>query len=98
MRSRLDARGTGGYVMLAPSMHVSGRRYAWGNENAPDDMGKFVLNCDRLREEIGATVLGVIAERSRGRPFLVSTLPAANTQLRNCSHGGMLLCYTVTTS
>jgi AAA domain len=35
------------------------RAIAGANENAPDDMGKFVLNCDRLREEIGATVLAV---------------------------------------
>ena len=35
------------------------RALGGGNENAPDDMGKFVLNCDQLREEIGATVLGV---------------------------------------
>jgi hypothetical protein len=35
------------------------RALAGGNENAPDDMGRFVANCDRLREDIGATVLAV---------------------------------------
>jgi AAA domain len=35
------------------------RAIAGANENAPDDMGRFVLNCDLLREETGASVLGV---------------------------------------
>jgi hypothetical protein len=47
-----------GRCVLAVVDTVS-RAIAGANENAPDDMGKFVLNCDRLREETGATVLGV---------------------------------------
>ena len=35
------------------------RALAGGDENAPGDMGNFVANCDRPREERGATVLGV---------------------------------------
>lgn len=35
------------------------RALAGGDENSPSDMGHFVSNCDRLREDIGATVLGV---------------------------------------
>jgi hypothetical protein len=33
------------------------RVMAGGNENAPDDMGRFVANCDRLRLSTGAHVL-----------------------------------------
>ena len=33
------------------------RAMAGGNENAPDDMGRFVLHCDRLRLATGAHVL-----------------------------------------
>jgi AAA domain len=33
------------------------RAMAGGNENSPDDMGKFVANCDRLRLATGAHVL-----------------------------------------
>jgi hypothetical protein len=35
------------------------RSFAGGNENAPDDMGTFVANCDRVRRETGAAVLVV---------------------------------------
>jgi hypothetical protein len=35
------------------------RALAGGNENAPEDMGRFVVNCDYLREATGATILGV---------------------------------------
>jgi len=34
----LDVRGTGGYVLLAPSLHVSGARYAWVNGHSLDDL------------------------------------------------------------
>lgn len=33
------------------------RSLAGGNENAPDDMGKFVATVDRIRRETGATVI-----------------------------------------
>jgi hypothetical protein len=35
------------------------RALAGGNENAPDGMGGFVRNCDRLRQETGAHVLAI---------------------------------------
>src|SRR5205085_7024209 len=35
------------------------RVLAGGNENAPDDMGSFVRNVDRLRADTGAAVLVV---------------------------------------
>jgi putative DNA primase/helicase len=31
----LDVRSVGGYVVLAPSLHVSGRRYGWATSNQP---------------------------------------------------------------
>lgn len=33
----LDLKTTGGYVVLAPSMHVSGRRYCWEGSSRPDE-------------------------------------------------------------
>jgi hypothetical protein len=34
----IDLRGDGGYVVAPPSMHPSGRRYAWEVSHHPDDM------------------------------------------------------------
>jgi len=34
----IDTRGRGGYVVLPPSIHPSGRPYAWNVEAHPDDM------------------------------------------------------------
>jgi hypothetical protein len=35
------------------------RALAGGNENSPDDMGTFVRNCDRIRQETGAHLMVV---------------------------------------
>ncbi len=34
----LDVRGDGGYVVAPPSLHPSGRRYAWARGRSPDDV------------------------------------------------------------
>jgi hypothetical protein len=34
----LDARGDGGYAILAPSLHASGRRYCWRPGHAPGEV------------------------------------------------------------
>src|SRR5918996_1178461 len=47
-----------GPCLLAVVDTVS-RALAGGDENAPGDMGNFVANCDQLREDTRATVLGV---------------------------------------
>jgi hypothetical protein len=66
---------------LAPSIGLIivdtlSRVMAGGNENAPDDMGALVWNCDRIREETGAHLLLVhhtgkdIARGARGHSSL----------------------------
>jgi len=32
----IDVRAEGGYIILPPSLHISGRRYEWDVENGPD--------------------------------------------------------------
>jgi hypothetical protein len=34
----IDVRGHGGYVLLPPSLHISGRRYTWQSNCAPDQL------------------------------------------------------------
>lgn len=38
----IDTRGDGGYILLAPSNHVSGRRYEWLNERPLADLPEWV--------------------------------------------------------
>jgi KaiC/GvpD/RAD55 family RecA-like ATPase len=46
-----------GHQLLMIVVDTLSRALAGGNENAPDDMGAFVQNIDRLRVETGAHVL-----------------------------------------
>jgi hypothetical protein len=32
----IDVRGDGGYILVAPSNHISGRRYAWEESSRPE--------------------------------------------------------------
>ncbi len=60
------------------------RALAGGNENAPDDMGAFVLNCDRIREATGAAVLVVHhsgKDQSRGGRGHSSLKAAVDTEI-----------------
>jgi hypothetical protein len=34
----VDVRGEGGYIVIAPSIHKSGRRYSWDVDRHPDDV------------------------------------------------------------
>ena len=47
----IDIRGAGGYIVLAPSLHKSGKRYEWANSASyapiPDDLGRLL---DAARE------------------------------------------------
>jgi RecA-family ATPase len=60
------------------------RALAGGDENSPSDMGNFVSNCDRLREDTGATVLGVHHTPKGG------TDPRGHSCLKNGSEVRML--------
>jgi putative DNA primase/helicase len=39
----LDVRGEGGYIVAAPTLHVSGRRYGWRNAIAPPPMPAWMI-------------------------------------------------------
>lgn len=42
----IDIRGVGGYIVLAPSLHASGRRYEWANDKPyapmPDELDRLL--------------------------------------------------------
>lgn len=46
----LDVRGDGGYIIVAPSSHVSGRRYEWEASARPSDLAPAPLPDWLLRE------------------------------------------------
>ncbi len=37
--SKLDIRGEGGYIIVAPSRHMSGKTYAWSPGHGPEEIG-----------------------------------------------------------
>jgi hypothetical protein len=45
----IDVRGEGGYIVVAPSLHASGRRYEWLNDLKPARLPEWLLK--RLTEE-----------------------------------------------
>lgn len=67
-RQGLNFRDTGSIAAIKADMRLAGniklivvdtlaRSFGGGNENAPQDMGEFINNCDELMHEFGATVL-----------------------------------------
>jgi putative DNA primase/helicase len=70
----IDLRGDGGYVVAPPSLHISGRNYAWNVDHHPDDfplapMPLWLLDRTVAREkprvELGRTAEGPIPEGRR---------------------------------
>ena len=56
----LDLKAAGGYIIVAPSVHPSGRLYAWIDEDVePSDIPEWLA--DVIREK----------QRERGKPFIV---------------------------
>lgn len=60
----LDTRGPGGYVVVPPSLHASGRRYAWrGETHDIADAPAWLLDLLRERETRTTDAEGVEGER-----------------------------------
>lgn len=63
----LDTRSDGGYVVLPPSLHASGKRYKWHTERGPDKIG--LANCPQwLIEEIKKGVPTHVPKRTPNKP------------------------------
>jgi hypothetical protein len=56
----LDVKAEGGYIVLAPSLHASGKRYHWLNEAPIADAPAWML--DKLREPKAVAPSGAVGE------------------------------------
>jgi putative DNA primase/helicase len=77
----IDVRGDGGYVVAAPSMHVSGKRYTWANQ------GKIETAPLMLRQLLKAKVIPTphtLSDYDRPKPHKpVSEMPILGEGKRN---------------
>lgn len=57
----IDVRGEGGYIVVAPSIHASGKTYQWLNDNKPASAPEWLLK--------------LLAEENKARPNTLTTEP-----------------------
>lgn len=46
---KIDSRGTGGYIVAAPSVHPNGGRYRWGAKQEPEGVPGWLIRLVRQR-------------------------------------------------
>ena len=86
----IDIRATGGYVIAPPSLHISGRRYAWNVDYHPDltplaDPPTWL--CKLAGDAPPSPTSGARTSPSSGRIWrrAASARVRATTQLRECA-------------
>lgn len=62
----LDIRSTGGYIVAPPSLHVSGRSYAWSVDHHPDDVPPAPMP-DWMVQALGQSIAGTARDPSEWR-------------------------------
>lgn len=68
----IDVRGEGGYIIAAPSLHASGRRYEWLNNFKPAQPPEWLLKL--LTEERGVSTLKT-QPRAKSSPSIGALIP-----------------------
>ena len=108
-RQGLNFRDSGSIAAIKADMRLVGniklividtlaRSFGGGNENAPQDMGEFINNCDELMHEFGATVLiihhvGKDAQSgARGHSSFFGALDTSMRLKKFGSHDIQLIC------
>ena len=108
-RQGLNFRDSGSIAAIKADMRLVGniklividtlaRSFGGGNENAPQDMGEFINNCDELMHEFGATVLiihhvGKDAQSgARGHSSFFGALDTSMKLKKFGSHDIQLIC------
>lgn len=80
---KVDTRGTGGYIVAAPSVHPNGGRYRWGAKQPLSDVPGWLMRivreapAERVTRDIaaGLSVDGYVAAAVRGEAERVATAP-----------------------
>ncbi len=92
----LDVRAQGGQIVVSPSVHASGRRYAWSKRLPPAPMPDWMfeeLTRERVADEPKHAPLGagdVIAPMNDARreSYWAMVLGNAERDMSSCSEGG----------
>lgn len=86
----LDVRGDGGYVVAAPSLHASGRRYEWVDaEVVPAPMPGWMF--EKLRKPLPAAPPAPVPVQrpdSGGTPYGLQALARELAEVRGTAQGG----------
>lgn len=80
----LDVKTDGGYVVAAPSLHASGKRYEWRTRRSPASMPGWLLKLlTTEKPPAPATAKPSSPRRAPGAPIVGAIIPhrARNTQL-----------------
>jgi hypothetical protein len=80
----IDIRADGGYIIAAPSTHITGRRYLWTALRSIAPLPDWII--ERTPEPIALPVLQR-QPSAPGRPWAQAALTGETTRVRSCAPG-----------